>query len=234
MTDAVHSKSNTPCPWPHRASVLLLCLVFPLVWVGGMVTTWFTLAFFGLAVALAVVTSQWWHGRPAGDLEAIDPKIASGFTRWLIFTCSLVALQVLLGAWLRNSAWYDSVGLFRTVLWIHLFIAAAIFVHALMLLVTAGRGGAGLFALRRQAVWLVLLVCLQIGFGCGTWILNYSWPGWMGRFQFAARHITVEGSMSQSLTTTTHVAVGSLVLAISIQTAMRWFRIRWCQRNVSR
>ena len=26
--------------WPHRLAVLLVCVVFPLIWVGGLVTTY--------------------------------------------------------------------------------------------------------------------------------------------------------------------------------------------------
>ena len=27
-------------PWPHRLAVLLVCATFPLIWVGGLVTTY--------------------------------------------------------------------------------------------------------------------------------------------------------------------------------------------------
>ena len=30
----------TPSPWPHRLAVLLACATFPLIWVGGLVTTY--------------------------------------------------------------------------------------------------------------------------------------------------------------------------------------------------
>ena len=188
-------------------------------------------AFFSLAVALAVVTSRWWRGHPTGVLERLDPPIARRITRLTIFTCALASLQILLGAWLRHIAWYDTAGMFRTVLWMHLFTSAAIAIHAILLWNATVQGGDGLSVLKRSTQGLVLLVCIQIGLGCATWVLNYSWPGPMGRFLFAARHVPVRGSMSQSLTTTAHVAVGSLILALSIQTAVRWFRILWCYRS---
>ncbi|MBI2824854.1 MAG: COX15/CtaA family protein [Planctomycetia bacterium] len=31
---------QTDSPWPHRAAVLLVCATFPLIWVGGLVTTY--------------------------------------------------------------------------------------------------------------------------------------------------------------------------------------------------
>jgi cytochrome c oxidase assembly protein subunit 15 len=32
--------NNTPSPWPHRLAVLLACATFPVIWVGGLVTTY--------------------------------------------------------------------------------------------------------------------------------------------------------------------------------------------------
>lgn len=35
-----HSADRSYSPWPHRAAVALVCAVFPLIWVGGLVTTY--------------------------------------------------------------------------------------------------------------------------------------------------------------------------------------------------
>jgi len=35
-----NSRSTSPRRWPHRLAVLLVCATFPLIWVGGMVTTY--------------------------------------------------------------------------------------------------------------------------------------------------------------------------------------------------
>ncbi|MEX0820053.1 MAG: cytochrome oxidase assembly protein, partial [Pirellulaceae bacterium] len=32
--------TNLESPWPHRWAVLLVCATFPLIWVGGLVTTY--------------------------------------------------------------------------------------------------------------------------------------------------------------------------------------------------
>ena len=32
--------SNSSSHWPHRLAVLLVCATFPLIWVGGLVTTY--------------------------------------------------------------------------------------------------------------------------------------------------------------------------------------------------
>jgi cytochrome c oxidase assembly protein subunit 15 len=34
------SSANNNSPWPHRLAVALVCVVFPLIWVGGLVTTY--------------------------------------------------------------------------------------------------------------------------------------------------------------------------------------------------
>jgi cytochrome c oxidase assembly protein subunit 15 len=39
MKALVHN-ANIMSPWPHRLAVALVCVVFPLIWVGGLVTTY--------------------------------------------------------------------------------------------------------------------------------------------------------------------------------------------------
>ncbi|MCB0074691.1 MAG: COX15/CtaA family protein [Caldilineaceae bacterium] len=39
MSDAVHNPHAPFSPWPHRVAVLLVCVVFPLIWLGGLVTS---------------------------------------------------------------------------------------------------------------------------------------------------------------------------------------------------
>ncbi len=36
----LHERNGTYNPWPHRLAVLLVCATFPLIWVGGLVTTY--------------------------------------------------------------------------------------------------------------------------------------------------------------------------------------------------
>ncbi len=329
MTDTSHPTLQPHSAWPHRAAKLLVCVVFPLIWVGGLVTTyeagmavpdwpntygwnlflypwtsWLTgpwdlmiehghrllgslaglvtiglvvaafvcdsrrwmrpvvigmlllvilqgclggarvlmdarrlamlhgclaHAFFGLAVALAVVTSKWWRDEITGDSKGSPTQDSGKLSRLALFTGALAIVQIFLGAWLRHFTWYDTVGTFRVLLWMHLFTAAAISIHVLLLWRVAGKDADRHSALKRPTQGLLILVCVQIGLGCGTWVLNYSWPAMFGRYQFAARHVNLDGSMVQALITTAHVAVGSLILALTVQTSVRWFRIRWCR-----
>jgi hypothetical protein len=52
-------------------------------------------------------------------------------------------------------------------------------------------------------------------------VAKYSWPAWLGEYQFAASFVVQEKSLSQSLITTAHVANGSLILFTSVLLAMR-------------
>jgi cytochrome c oxidase assembly protein subunit 15 len=36
----INTDAKPDSPWPHRAAVLLVCATFPLIWVGGLVTTY--------------------------------------------------------------------------------------------------------------------------------------------------------------------------------------------------
>jgi heme a synthase len=40
MNDALQNRMDAISPWPHRLAVVLCCATFPLVWVGGLVTTY--------------------------------------------------------------------------------------------------------------------------------------------------------------------------------------------------
>src|SRR6267154_1770274 len=40
MNEVTNNLNSEPSPWPHRLALLLCCATFPLVWVGGMVTTY--------------------------------------------------------------------------------------------------------------------------------------------------------------------------------------------------
>jgi hypothetical protein len=65
------------------------------------------------------------------------------------------------------------------------------------------------------------LVLAQLALGVGTYAVKYSWPAWMGQFAFAAGYVVEEKGLFQSLTTTAHVANGSLILFCGVTLAMR-------------
>ncbi len=140
-----------------------------------------------------------------------------------LLTAALAYLQLVLGAGLRHLPVDASVGYFRALVVFHLVMAAAVLVHALLLLqAVPAAGGSGL---RGRAVWVLILVLLQISLGAGTWIVKYGWPEWFAEWGFAAGYTVQTNSLGQALTTTAHVANGSLVLATAVVIAIRALRV---------
>jgi len=312
--DTVTSKPSpaNDSPWPHRLAVLLVCATFPLIWVGGLVTTydagmavpdwpttygynlfaypwqtwllgpwdlfiehghrllgalvgiiailfvaavcWFdarrwmrlaamgalllvvcqgllggarvllderTLAmlhgclgpaFFGYGVALAVITSPPWKAAPAAS--ACSPPAA--LHRVALLTMVVVYVQLVLGAQVRHVAVTAAPGEFRVAVLFHLLMAVVVCAYVLQLLGAVLRLQAASTRLRRPALVLGGLLLLQLVLGCATWVSKYGWPDFVARYPFAAGHVVQAHSMGQALIVTSHVAVGSLILALTV------------------
>jgi cytochrome c oxidase assembly protein subunit 15 len=135
--------------------------------------------------------------------------------------------QLVLGAQLRHAEWL-SPHQFRAIGIFHMIGASVISLAILLLWFFARRTTP---ETRRGSRWLLALVIVQLFFGLGTWLVNFGWPGssenvpaWVWKFvpeQPTAR------SMQQTLTTTTHVALGSLILGISAALTF----VAWGQRR---
>ncbi len=61
--------------------------------------------------------------------------------------------------------------------------------------------------------------------GPATWVVHYGWPAWLAELPLAAGHTVQAKSLSQAMTVTAHMAIGSLVLANSVVVAVRSFRM---------
>ncbi|MBX7168430.1 MAG: COX15/CtaA family protein [Pirellulales bacterium] len=178
-------------------------------------------AFFALAVALAVITSRRW--RKAAPLPA--GRAAVG-TRTLAWTITLLAyLQLVLGAHLRHLPIGFEWPAFRVVLWFHLVLAGALVALPIMFLVRCHWAHPDRVAVSRPAGLLASLVGVQVALGCATWVTNYGFPAWLQGWSSAAGYTIISESMLQSLVTTAHVAVGSLILATALVAALR--SVRW-------
>lgn len=136
----------------------------------------------------------------------------SHFASTAILLTSLSYLQLVLGAILRHVPLTAGTGVFRAALWLHLALAAGLFVIAAL---AASRA----WPLRSIGkFWPVLsslvlfFVTVQIALGSSTYVLKYAFPGWMQHTAFAARFVVQERSLTQALVTTAHVATGSLIL----------------------
>ncbi|MBL8827145.1 MAG: COX15/CtaA family protein [Planctomycetaceae bacterium] len=306
-------------PWPHRLAVVLVCATFPLIWVGGMVTSfeagmavpdwpgtygynmflypwetwlfgpfdilvehghrlfgavvgmltiallvsawvtraprwlqqvcWAALAlviaqgviggmrvvldarhfaqlhgatgpvFFALTVVLATLTSQRWS-----TVRSQTTTSAGALHRLLLITSFLAYLQIVLGTQLRHLTAATDAATFRVLLVFHIVGAVLVVVHAMLSLQRVRREHADQSWLIRPALGLTTLVGAQVALGLLTWIVNYGWPVWFRDYAWAASYVVQDKSYSQALTSTAHVAFGSLIFATSVLLTVRSFR----------
>jgi heme a synthase len=304
-------------PWPHRLAVLLALVTFPLIWVGGLVTTydagmavpdwpgtygynlfaypWTTWvagpwdlfiehghrllgAMAGLvAIALVIVTFLTEkrtairlaavgalvlvvvQGALGGARVLLDERLVAmlhgclgpayfAYLAGLIVATSagavpektatspsslnslaragwpLVALafgQLVLGAVLRHIPAGATPQVFRIALLFHLVVAAAVLLQTVWTAAKAWPLAREIRGLRLPSLALLGLVAVQVTLGAATYVAKYSWPAWLGDYQFAAAYVVEERSLHQALVTTAHVAVGSLILFTTVTLAMR-------------
>lgn len=181
--------------------------------------------FFAFTVALCVFTSRLWKRTGSHDVENAAKADSKRLLRNSFLLVAFVYLQLILGANLRHVAVDASPTVFRVTVLFHLLFAGVVAFTAVGLLWTVWRQK----SIRRHLVWPALAICLlvvaQIALGGGTWIVKYAWPAWAADLGWGATHVVQANSLSQSLTVTSHVAVGSLILATATLIAVRSFRL---------
>ncbi len=186
-------------------------------------------AFFALSVLLAVVTSRWWRVEPRGNRQATSRWLAA--MAWM--TLALAAVQLVLGSELRHGINYLATGVFRAAVFFHIIVACLLAVQIVALFVRVLRESTD-SRLRRPAMALVLLVLVQIGLGCGSWVVKYGWPSIVQRRLGLPVYVIQAESLIQSMVVTAHVAVGALVLAVSGMLALRIWRSAHWEGHASR
>jgi len=316
-----HAAATTVSPWPHRFAVALVCVTFPLIWVGGLVTTyqagmsvpdwpgtfgwnmfaypwetwvygpwdifiehghrllgavaglvtialvvaafrcdrrpWFRRlslvalalviaqgvlggvrvvdenlllarlhgcvgpAFFALAVALAVFTSNYWRAAPRIGGAAASRRLAAGAGLFVVVAYA----QLVLGAHLRHMPPGMSHRAFRVVLVFHIGAAIALWLGAAYLTWSAWRRKSA--GLRTLATFLSIILLAQLALGAATWIAKYNWPAWALELGWGTGRVVIAESYMQAATITAHVAGGSLVLAVGAMLALRAMRLTW-------
>ncbi|QEH34067.1 Cytochrome oxidase assembly protein [Aquisphaera giovannonii] len=154
-------------------------------------------AFFGLMVALAVVTGRdWLEGRPpVVDRWRLRPR-----SRAML---ALVSAQIAAGAWLRHFGTIESLA-------VHGLIALAVLGHATWIGVVAYRAKADLPELAWPARGLVLAVWMQVALGIAA--LIYLLP-----FGGVPRPVT----FYEALIRTGHQTNAALLLAATVVLALR-------------
>ena len=178
-------------------------------------------AFFALTVALAVVTSRLWKNEKRRSSDAGTGKLQ----RLAALTTGLVFIQLILGAYLRHLPADWSPYAFRAVVVFHLFMAAALAFHVLLLTLRVVRQHRRDVALLRPSLMLALLIVVQICLGGATWVANYSWPQWAVQMGLGIGHTVQAGSYGQAMIVTAHQATGSLILGFAVVLTLRAFRL---------
>lgn len=187
----------------------------------AMVHGCFGPAFFALTVALAVFSSRRWRQAE----KAVTHTGALRLQSLSALTCLLAYVQLVLGAQIRHMPVDASAGAFRGAVLLHLLMAAVLAAHVLALAVRVWREHRQERALRTPAIALAALLTVQIVLGCATWVVNYSWPSWLGDTQWTADYVVLQEGLPQVLVTTAHVAVGSLILAVAVVATLRSLRL---------
>ncbi len=244
---------HEPRRWVRWLSVIVLVAVIGQGLLGGMrvVLGDRTLAmvhgctgplFFVLCVSLAAVTGRWWWSveKGGGDRIASSPGTAEPlpWRRSLAVLC-IAYLQLVVGAQLRHAQPAGSPTGFSHLVTTHV---AGAFVLLGLVFWTAWRMGCGSgsdpegkpvsrakarcgdLTLSRPAWLLVGLVSLQIVLGLGTWIANYGIPVFAQVGPTTASYLVKSKAVTESLITTAHMAMGSLILAMSALIALRLAR----------
>ena len=211
-------------------------------------------AFFALGAVIAVLTSRRWHAFSASDLpislHSASEAAANRLFRVAVATTVFAYLQLFLGASLRHITETASPATYRMLVWMHLGVAAVVFVHVLMTWVRAWKlnrtikklegATTDLYAaFRRLRLFgltnlMMLLTIVQITLGGGTWVVKFGWPAFAAQYPLTAAYVPIEKSMTQANIITAHVAIGSLILALSAVLAVRSLRLLPLTMRVTR
>jgi cytochrome c oxidase assembly protein subunit 15 len=179
-------------------------------------------AFFALTAVLALMTSSRWQAMSTRAEQLSRAAFASA-----IGTALLAYVQLIFGAMLRHVPVDAGPQLFRIAVIFHVLTALLIAGHVFASGWKTLRTNANPWILRPTRL-LMVLIGLQLLLGTSTWVLKYAWPASIAQYDFAAGFVVTANSLTQSLVTTAHVAVGSLILATSVVLAARMGRLmKW-------
>ncbi|WP_146592821.1 COX15/CtaA family protein [Novipirellula galeiformis] len=195
---------------------------------------------FALTVIGMVVTSRWWfrYSKPQSEPDSTEPnttphedapaiklpKLAKGSVATvtlLILTCYL---QLILGARLRHLQPTGSATGFLHTATLHVMLAFALWL--LVVIAWSRLRKCGDLTLSRPGQALIGLVGVQILLGIGTWVVHYGWPDFLGWFPGSEGYVIESKNYVNALLVTSHVATGSLILAVSTFVWVRILRVR--------
>jgi cytochrome c oxidase assembly protein subunit 15 len=154
--------------------------------------------FFALTICLAIFTSADWRRGPSRSIDD-----AGRLLRLCAITAALIYAQIVFGAVLRHTG---------ERLDAHLVFAALVAIHVILIALRVSRHHADVAQLSRPALGLFVLLLVQLALGVASYAAKFTalWP--------ASFDAIV-------LITTTHLAVGALMLAASVTLALRAYRL---------
>ena len=163
-------------------------------------------AFFALTVCLAVFTSAEWTHLPVEKVVNDGGRLR----RLCIVTTALIYLQVVFGAVLRHTG--ERVDA-------HLALAVLVALHVILILIRVSRHFATSTLLARPAMILFVLLLLQLALGVVSYLAKFT----------TALRLSVDAIV---VLTTSHLAVGALMLAASVALTLRSYRLSMPSKHV--
>jgi cytochrome c oxidase assembly protein subunit 15 len=137
-----------------------------------------------------------------------------------VVTCILAYLQILLGALMRHMPVATDPMTFITAVRFHLFLAAILSLHMIVLVWSVFRRVRQTRPLPGLACALAGLLALQLALGGGTWMVRFAAPSWVPQWAALSREAVQDGGWLQTHVITAHVAVGSLLFVTSLALAL--------------
>lgn len=200
-----------PRRWVQWLGSLALILVILQGVIGGFrvifVEQWFAVVhaglaqvFFGLTIALALLTSNKWQNTRPTVIVAGAAKVQ----RLCLMTMALIYFQAMLGALIRHTG---------MAIELHVLVALLVAVYILLVARRVLQVDDYTRELRRPAVWLSVLLVLQLMLGFGSYLARFS---------------TYASQWSPSVAvaiTTSHVVTGALMLALSVVLTLLSYRL---------
>lgn len=175
--------------------------------------------FFAFAAMLTTCTSKWWTKPTSKDQKSTRSLRGLAIAAWVAFGLSVC--QLLVGSQLRHGVEYSSAAVFRGAVVFHVVLACGLALQVLVLGLKSLRARVG----GRIGLVLMALVVCQLALGIGTWAVKYGWPTLLADIVTLPAFTVQAESMWQSLTVTAHVAMGSLILALTGTLAVRLTRL---------
>jgi cytochrome c oxidase assembly protein subunit 15 len=180
--------------------------------------------FFGLTVALVVITSRAWQSVAVVESQATI-RGSTQIRAVATVTAVLAYLQIVLGAVLRHVPVDAQPGAFLLAVKFHLFLAGVLTLHIVLLVCLVLSRAWHARPLGKLAVTLIGLVGVQLVLGAATWVVKYSVPDWASGWISNAGVVIRDGGWLQTHVITAHVAIGSALFGTTVAIALYAHRL---------